>query len=61
MGNPKKTEVWEETKKQQSEAGDTPDSNEQFREAEHQARDDAQEAGELPEREANKNKQEENI
>ena len=57
MGNPKKTEVWEETKKQQSEAGDTPDTNKQFREAEHEAREDAQKSGELPEREANKAKE----
>ena len=41
-------------KSNKKEAGDKPDSNKQFREAEHQARDDAQKAGELPEREANK-------
>ena len=33
---------------------DTPDINKTFREAEHQAREDAQISGELPEREANK-------
>lgn len=54
MSNVKKTDTWEATKSQQRESGDQPDSNKQFREAEHQAREDAQEAGELPERAANK-------
>jgi hypothetical protein len=50
MSNVKKTDTWEATKSQQKESGDEPDSNKQFREAEHQAREDAQEAGELPEK-----------
>jgi hypothetical protein len=56
MGNIKKTEIWEVTQGLQKEAGDTPDSKKKFREAEHQAREDAQKAGLLPERKENKHK-----
>ncbi len=55
----KKTDAWDATKEHQKEAGDKPDSNKQFREAEHQAREDAQKAGELPERATNKEAQNE--
>ncbi len=59
MSKVHKTETWEEAKKLQKEAGDAPDTNKQFREAEHQAREDAMKAGLLPEREENKRKQDE--
>ena len=51
------TDAWDATKEHQKDAGDKPDSNKQFREAEHQAREDAQKSGDLPERAANKAEQ----